>query len=347
MYGLFQRILKKDFKIYLEEKGFCHYKDETFICVYNDLFFMLSFDKGSYGTILEFDFSLGVPIVQHDFLTKKDDLDRLPAEGYSLSNAKWELERYSICDPEVKKKKINEYIEEIKYVYENYIVYCMSKVINLGTERYIQHEYNALFDNYLEEIGEEDPAWKYSMEFLASGKPQEEWSVEDDEKCKLLTKEKQEKEFPYEKVKQEILHTIEKNRPIYEGEIVKHFGKNYLNIVIDKEVLPATLEKVILDGGLKQKILEIGFDEYLDKNLQGVQNYGESLFFKKDDIELRVNLKDELFLDFIIIKNGQSHRVNVYDGNYFWFGWLVGKENIFEENINKAFQSLDKALKNN
>ena len=42
MYKLFKKALKKDLKIYLEERGFRQYKDETFICFHNELLLLVS-----------------------------------------------------------------------------------------------------------------------------------------------------------------------------------------------------------------------------------------------------------------------------------------------------------------
>ena len=340
MYKLFKKALKKNLKIYLEERSFRHYKDETFICFHNELLFILSFDKGSYGTSLNMSLSIGVPVVQNNFLNETD-LETFSIKGSTLGSAKWELEKYNKYDLENKNKKINEYIEDIKYIYTNYISHYISKEINsFDMEKYIEHEYDSLFDDYLDERGEEDPACTYQIEFLGSGKSQDAWSKEDDEKCEELTKSFQNKNFPYENVKKQILMKMEENKPKYRELISQYFTKKNSNIKIDKEIFPISLKEVMKKGAVNERLINIGFLEYINKNLQGLQDYGESLFFKKDDIELRVIIKDELFLEFIIIKDEIIKRINKYDGNYFWFGWLIGKEELFEINIDKAFERL-------
>jgi len=346
MYKTFKKILKNDLKIYLKEKGFIHYKDETFIGFYNDLFFMLSFDKGSYGTILEFSFELGVPIVKQDFLTIKGDLDRWPVRGYSLSSAKWELERYNAYDLKVKKEKIYEYIKEIKYVYKNYIFYYISKVINIGIEPFINQEYNNLFDDYLEKKGEEDPAWVYQMEFLLSGKTQDEWTQEDSDKCEQLVKEKQDAEFPYEKIRKQILKTIEKNRPIYEEIKQELFGSNTNEVKYDRNIFPVILEELFDDGHIELTLNDLGFFRQYDVNTQGRMIYGETYYFYNGDSELQVILKEELFLEFILSTNNETYRVNRYDGKYFWFGWLVGERSSMKANISIALDKLKEVLEN-
>ena len=224
MYKLFKKALKKDLKIYLEERGFRQYK-ETFICFHNELLFILSFDSGGYGTNLNMFFRIGVPVVQNNFLNETD-LERFPIEGHSLGSIKWELARYNKYDLENKNKKINEYIEDIKYIYTNYISRYISKEINsFDMEEYIEHEYDCLFDDYLNETGEEDPSWTYIGEFLSSGKSQDEWSKEDDEKYDEFTKSFQNKNFPYENVKKQILMKMEENKPKYR-DLINQYPTN-------------------------------------------------------------------------------------------------------------------------
>jgi hypothetical protein len=210
-------------------------------------------------------------------------------------------------------------------------------------EKCIEEEYRQLFDGYLANKGEEDPAWEYQLEFLASGKSQDEWSEEDSKKCEQLTKKKRDKEFPYEKIRLQILQTIEQNRPIYHKELKKYFDEQQESIVFDKTIYPTTLESVIQKGDIEQRLAKLGFSVY-ERSIQGLVVHGEVKFYKKDDIELRLTLSKELFLDFMITQGDKSKRVNVYDGDFFWFGWLMGQENTFEENIDKAFEKLEQSL---
>jgi len=343
MYNLFKKRLKKDLQVYLEEKGFRHYKNETYIYVHNELIFLLSFNKGSHGTNLNMSLSEAVPIVQ-EFFSSETDLEHCSIEGSDLSNSKWELERYNKSDLETKTKKINEYVADIKYIYTNYISHYISKKINsFDIEEYIEHEYDRLFDDYLDEIGEEDPAWTYQVEFFSSGKRQEEWTKEDDEQCEKLTKAFQNKHFPYQKIKNKILKTIDKNRSIYKELIYKYSAKNTENI--DKEVVPVSLKELMNKNTSIRKFLnKFNFIVDTEIDLLGIQNYGETKYYKNNNCNLRIILKNELFLEFIIYYNGESKRVNLYDGGYFWFGWLVGKESTREHNINEALNKLESEI---
>jgi len=345
MYKLFKKRLNSDLKIYFEERGFQYYKDNCFLSIHKDLVFVLYFDKVGYGTRIGMSFGIGVPVVRNDFLDYLNDLDRFAYEGYSLGSANWELDnRVNI---EVKKKKIDKYIEEIKYIYTNYIYYFISKEINaFEIEEHVRSEYHNLFNDYLEEIGEEDPSWLYTINFMNSGKSQDEWTEEDGKKCDMLVKEKQDNEFPYEEKRVEILKRVEENRPLFQNKLKEVIGESSKAIEIDTEIFPVMLKDIFDNSNILKVINSCGFVRDYHVNTQGRIDHGETYYFQKDDNELLVILSKDLFLEFIInFKNHKGTRISVYDGGRFWFGWLVGKKSTRDKNIATALNELKIALR--
>jgi hypothetical protein len=342
MYKKLMNKIKKDLSSYFAERHL--YLNDTngpvFLGFYEDIVFRISFDTAGYGSRFEMILEFETPLVKKNFqLFPKHFLETT----VSVESQHWSIEKDNKSKEEIE-KSIDRYLADIVFMYEKYFLPIISREINaFDMEKCIAEEYHRLFDSYLEEIGEEDPAWEYTLEFMASGKSQDEWSEEDSKKCEQLTKEKQDKEFPYEKVRSQILQTIEQNRPIYHKELEKYFDGEKESVVFDKTIYPTTLEAIIEKGAVEQRLAQLGFATY-ERNIQGLVVHGEVKFYKKDDIELRLTLSNELFLDFIITQGDKSKRVNVYDGGFFWFGWLMGQENTFEENLNKAFEKLEQSL---
>ena len=344
MYKLFKKRLNSDLKIYFEERGFQYYKDNIFLGIHKDLVFVLYFDKVGYGTRIGMSFGIGVPVVKNDFVDYLDNLDRFAYEGYSLGSAKWELNNG--LNIEIKKKKIDEYIDEIKYIYANYIFYFISKEINaFQMEEHVRDEYDNLFSAYLSEIGEEDPSWLYTIDFMNSGKSQDEWTEEDGKKCDMLVKEKQDNEFPYEEKRVEILKRVEENRLLFQDKLKEVFGESIKTIEIDTEICPVVLKDIFDISNILEVISNYNFIQNYNVNTNGRIDHGETYYFQKGNNELLVILSKDLFLEFIINpENHKKTKISVYDGGYFWFGWLVGKPNVMKENINEALEHLASVL---
>jgi hypothetical protein len=334
--------IKKELSSYFEESHLYlnNMNGPVFLGFYKDMVFRISFDTAGYGSRFEMILEFETPILKKNFqLFPKHFLENT----VSVESLYWSIKKDK-NSKEAIEKSIDKYLEDIVFMYEKYFLPIISKEINaFDMEKCIEEEYRQLFHRYLADKGEEDPAWEYQLEFLASGKSQDEWSEEDSKKCEQLTKEKQDKEFPYEKIRLQILQTIEQNRPIYHKELKKYFDEQQESIVFDKTIYPTTLESVIQKGDIEQRLAKLGFSVY-ERSIQGLVVHGEVKFYKKDDIELRLTLSKELFLDFMITQGNKTKRVNVYDGDFFWFGWLMGQENTFEENIDKAFEKLEQSL---
>lgn len=336
MYKNFIKTVEQTLVSKLEKYNFKYLKkEEQFVGFFDELVFRVSFDTAGYGSRVEVHLEYDFPII-------KEKLKILPKHfmryGYLAKNENWNLE-------EVNKEDFKEYLSEIIFLFKNYFYYLLSKDINsFELEKYIKEEYYVSYLKYIEETGGENPADDYILYFLSSGKSQDEWTEADDEKCNELIKQYQDKYFPYEKIKKDMLDNIKKNRPIYKMMISDLFGANANPLKYDNDILPTTLEELFSDGQVTKALKDLGFVRKYNINTQGRSNYGETYYFDKDDIELLVILKDELFLEFIVNRSERSKRINIYNGGYFWFGWLVGKPNVIKENINEALKHLTLVL---
>jgi hypothetical protein len=328
---------------YLKEQFFSYDNtNKQFIGYRDELIFSIFIDTAGYGSRFEVALSYGYPLVEDKL--DVENINQSMLYRFVAENEQWIIKDIKRSHIE---KALKGYLNEIEFIYENYFLPIISKAINsFNNEVYIKYKYNELFTEYLEKKGEEDPAWVYQMEFLLSGKTQDEWTQEDSDKCEQLVKEKQDAEFPYEKIRKQILKTIEKNRPIYEEIKQKLFGGNIKEIVYDKNVFPTILEELFKDGYIEKTLNSFGFEHKMNVNTQGRMIYGETYYFYNGDSELQVILKEELFLEFILSTNNETYRVNKYDGKYFWFGWFVGERSSMKANISIALDKLKEVLEN-
>ena len=340
MYKKFIKVMEKKLVKKIQIYNFKYLKQKKqFIGFYDEFVFRISFDRAYYGSRVEIHTEYNYPLVSRKLNIFPEHYMRY---GFLGENENWNIEKSQIQHLDI----IEDYIDDMQFIFENYFYFLISKVINsFELNYYIQQEYEILFNKYLEDIGEEDPAWIYQIEFLSSGKSQDEWSEEDDDKCKELTNSFKDKKFSYEKIKKNILETIEHNRPIYREQVSEYFGDKIENIKIDKEIFPISLEELISENIIIKNTLDkFGFSLDTKINLSGMQNFEETLYYKNHDCHLRVILKDELFLEFIIYCKNNSKRINLYDGGNFWFGWLVGKKSTRDKNIATALNELKIAL---
>jgi len=341
MYKKFIKIMEKKLVKKIQMYNFQYLKKEKqFIGFYDEFVFRISFDTACYESKIKIHIEYNYPLVNNKLNIFPEYYMRY---GFLGENENWNIEKSQIQHLDT----IGDYVDDMQFIFENYFHFLISKVINtFELDYYIQQEYEILFNKYLEDIGEENPTWIYSIEFLSSGKSQDEWSEEDDEKCKELTNSFQDKNFPYEKIKTKILETIEHNKPIYREQLSEYFGDNTENIKIDKEIFPISLEELISENIIIKNTLD-KFEFMLDTeiDLSEIQNFGETVYYKNNDYQLHIILKDGLFLEFILYYKNNSKRVNLYDGNYFWFGWLVGKESTRSKNIVTALNALEITLR--
>lgn len=346
MYRTFKSQLKSSLKEFFENRGFVQVKDDTFISIKGDLFFLIRVGKAGYGSRIELQYLVEVPLVKVDFDEQIQHMSILDYTGESISCSNWKIDEKGL-KAEEKRKKVMEYVSEIEHIYDNYLFYIFSKEVNqFDMEVYIKKEYEDRFAQYLSDKGEEDPCWQYKIDFVSSGRSMDEWTQEDSEQCSRLVEEKKNREYPYELVRTQVLKDIEANRSVYR-DVLRQLNKgSNKELIVDNGVLPKTLDVLYSNSPIQSVLEEYGFVLDIDRDSDGRANYGETYYYKSNfyECELSVILSDELFLYFSVSCGESFRRVCKCYDKFFWFGWLVGNEDIMKKNIELALDELKKTL---
>lgn len=307
-------------------------KKKAFIGSNDILVFRCSFDIGGYGSRLEFNLEFDCPVTKKHMNIFPEHFMRYAANS---KNNKWIFDNFDI----------DFIVKDLKFVFCNYFYNLISKLITTyNLEEYIRDEYENRFKKYLHDNDEEDPRDIYTFEFINSGKSQLEWSKDDDEKCTQFRKKKQDEEFPYEKIRQEIMQDIENNQSEYYKTIETIFGEKSKKIRFDESIFGISAQEISKNAYIEKTIKDYGFNHNPTKNIQGLPNYGDTIYFQTTDSELWLIVVDELFLEFVFINNLRRKHIVLYDGAGFSFGWLIGKDSVRDENINNALIELEKVL---
>jgi hypothetical protein len=301
-------------------------KEQIFITFYNELVFRISLDKAGYGDRFEINCQYDYPLLQKNMLVFPHK-DIFMNYGISVGNTKWLLKN---------KNSLKDYIKEVKLILNEYVIPYYSSIINnFNKKTYIDDEYNRLFKKYLYDIGEESPEDNYVMDFFESGKISDEWNEKDTLICKELTKTKQDNEFPYTQIVSEIIKTIEKNKLQYQENIKKYFKNNYKPMKIDETIIPITIKEFLnKNPQIEKKLNILGFQS-------NISSYDINIFFINKDVTIKLFLEQGLFLEFEITNKSNYKKINKYNNNSFGFGWLIAKESILYENIEKALEKLE------
>lgn len=346
MYNLFKKQLKTRLKDFFEDRGFVQVRDGIFVSFVGELFFMIRFEKAGYGSRIELQYLIEAPLVKADFSKRIEEMAVLEYAGETIDCSTWKINEKGLNAKE-KKERVMRYVSEIEYIYDNYLYYIFSKEANqYDTEKYILEEYENRFAQHLSDKGEEDPCWQYMIDFASSGKSMDEWTEEDSKKCAQLVEEKKSREFPYEKIHTRIIKDMERNSEVYRNAIMSLTGGRNIELVIDKDVLPVTLDMLYERSLIQKFLIDYGFILNPDKGTNGLSNYGETHYYNNTsgDCELKLTISKELFVFFDLSCNDSHKRICLFKDQFFWFGWLLGKESVMKKNIEIALNELKKAF---
>ena len=346
MYGIFKKQLKTRLKEFFEDRGFAQVRDDTFVSTCGELLFVIRFEKAGYGSRIELQYLIEAPLVKADFSKRIEEMAILNHAGEPIGCSTWKMDEKGLNAKE-KKEKVEHYVSEIEFIYDNYLHYIFSKEANqYDIEKYILREYESRFAQYLSDKGEEDPCWQYKIDFVSSGRSMDEWTEEDSKKCAQLVEEKKRREFPYEEIRVQILEDVEKNRDVYRNALMRLTGRRNTELIIDEGVLPATLDMLYERSPIQKLLQDYGFALNPDKYTNGLISYGETHYYENSSIncEIRLIISDELFLFFDIYCNESHRRICNFRDKYFWYGWLVGKDDVIKKNTDIALNELKKAF---
>lgn len=346
MYKIFKKQLETTLKEFFEDRGFVQVRDNTFVSVNRDLFFLIRFEKTGYDSMIEIQYFIEAPLVKSDFNRRIKEMAILNCAGETIGSHTWKLNEKGLSAEE-KKERVLQYVSEIEFIYDNYLHYIFSKEANrYEAEKYILGEYEDRFATYLSEKGEEEPDWEYKMNFIASGKSMDEWTEEDSKKCAQLVEEKRSREFPYEEIRTQILKDIEQNREAYRNALMRLTEGRNVELVVDEDVFPATLNMLYDCSPIQIFLEDYGFVLNPDKDTNGLPNYGETHYYENisGNCEVKIVISDELFLFFDVSCDDSYKRICVFQDKFFWFGWLVGKESAMKKNIDIALNELKKSF---
>jgi len=347
VYKLFQKKLKNEFATYLQLYGFQYHKGkyrDVFYGFHDNLIFQITFELSSYKNRIDTFFNYFVPLMKSKFEMYDDNL-----VDYSFSGQDFNIENLEYKEKKEIEKILDKYLEEMKIFFENYIHIIFSKTVKSDyMESFIKHVYNDKFDDYLENKGEEHPSDIYIVSFQNEGKTEDDWSDEDSEAIDKLVKDKQQKEFPYELIKKDILESIDDNKLVYQEKIERLSKEGFFPIKIEADVKSVSVKDLInnKETKIEQRLIELGykFEKY---------KYDKAVY-KKDNMIIEVEVKDDLFLEFKIEQYGIKRRypffdmvgrsVRLHDKGYVKYGWLVGCESTMLSNIQDALIKLRESL---
>ena len=333
----FTKNMKRKFVPFLEGYGFKYLKDEKiFLGLYDDFVFKVYFDNANY---VELKTEWYYPKIENSIELPFFRSFKQKRKSFSGATSKfWNLDNEMFQNDNAIEVAVNKYIDELKYVFEKLQFNCYSSIINsFNMDEFLYGKYTDRYETYLFENSIERASWEYTLkEFISKGRDTDEWDSEDDKKSTELDELQRDKIFPFEPIQKELTANINNNHKYYESII-----QNYQKIKIDRDVFPTTLEEIFKSSNIEKALTRYGFVREKNVNTQGRMVFGETYYFEKDAVELQVILVNKLFLEFIITDEGEVTRVNLFDGSYFWFGWLVGKKQTREENINEALNKLE------
>jgi len=321
-------------------------RDDTFVSTSGELLFLIRFEKAGYGSRIELQYLIEAPLVKADFSKRIEEMAILNHAGEPIGCSTWKMDEKGLNAKE-KKEKVEHYVSEIEFIYDNYLHYIFSKEANqYDIEKYILREYESRYAQYLSDKGEEDPCWQYKIDFVSSGRSMDEWTEEDSKKCAQLVEEKKSREFPYEETRNQILKDIEQNREVYRNAIMCLTKGCNTELVIDEDVLPVTLDMLYERSPVQKFLKDYGFILNPDKNTNGLPNYGETHYYNNtsSNCELKLIISNELFVFFDLSCNDSYKRICLFEDQFFWFGWLVGKESVMKKNIDIALNELKKTF---
>ncbi|GEM_PF-1553436 len=340
VYNKFLKKVKLNLAEYLKPYGFRYIKrDKIFISFYNELVFTISFDKAGYGSRIELQFNAYIPLLG---ITYNIYSGNSMYGGGEITNFKWKIQQTEMKDVN---KELDEYIQNIQYLFKHYIYLFNSEIINsYNLDDCIFQEYNNRY--HCDSKG----ASEYLLEFLDSGKPQEDWGDEDTKICQQFDKIAMEKEFPFAPIKQELLNNIEKYRHEYKKSISEHLQLGYTQLQFDADVLSVNLHNLLfinLEGKKITKLLTSwGYVYTDDKNMMGAYQAANFKHNLNNEKVIRVLLQDKLFIKFEVYdKNDYYKRVLFYNESPLRFGWFVGTNSKLQANIELAIEKLKLTLK--
>lgn len=340
VYNKFLKKVETNLAEYLKPYGYRYIKKEKIlISFYNELVFKISFDKAGYGSRIELIFEAYLPLLGLTYNINSADC---PCGGGSITNFKWNIQQNEMKDID---KELDVYIEDIKYLFKNYIYVSNSEIINsYNLDDCIFQEYNSRYDCDSTDVD------AYVLELQNSGMSQEDWTDENTEICQQFQKIAMEKEFPFAPIKKELLKSIDKNRPQYEKSVNEHLQLGYTPLKFDNNILPLNLHKLLFSDIEGKKIIELltswGYSHIDNKNIMGAY---EAVNFKHNsnhDRIIRVLLLENLFLEFEVYgENDYYEKVLFYNESPLRFGWFIGTESKLKTNIDIAIEQLKVNLK--
>jgi len=349
VYKLFQKKLKNEFTTYLQPYGYQYHKGkyrDIFYGFYDNLIFQITFELSSYRNRIDTYYGYGVPLLKSELELEFYDENSI---DFSSSGEHFYIENLEYKEKKEIEKILDTYLEEMKIFFENYIHIIFSKTVKSDyMKNFIKQIYNDKFDDYLESKGEEHPSDIYIVSFQNEGKSEDDWSDEDSEAIDKLVKDKQEKEFPYELIKKDILESIDENNLIYQEKIERLSKEGFFPIKIEENVKSMSVKELInnKETKIEEKLIELGykFEKY---------KYDKARY-KKDNMIIEVEVREDLFLEFKIEQYGIKRRypffdmvgrsVRLHDEGYIKYGWLVGYESSTLDNIQDALIKLRESI---
>ena len=331
IYNKFMGKVKKDLAEYLRQFGYRYdSKQQKFLGFHDDLIFWLFFDKAGYGSKVELYFGYGTPLTDPVYSAPED----FSGWGQNVHCFKWNIENENMKDSTEVDKKLNDYLDDIKYIFSNYIFYLNSLRINtFDIEKYIHSEYlnrspGDITDDYI-------------IEFYDGGKTQDDWTDEDTEKCDALLEEA----FPFAPVRQEILENIKQNRIPYTRAVNEHLAQGYKMVDFDNEIYPVELKQLLFENAAGRKIVDLleyhGYFYVDDKDYRGGLEVANFQHNSQTDWKIKVLLSEHIFLSFEILDEEYFYTVTAYFEQPFQFGWLIGFKTKLEGNIDKAIKYVE------
>lgn len=352
MLSVFKKSHKNDFTNFMKDYNFYYLEDdEVFIGFYESLMFKVRFEVSGYGSRISMLYSAHVPLLEKELNLSSVNCIQME----EITSFKWTLDFKKLSEKDI---ILQDYINDMKYIIENYVFNIYSATINsFNIKSAINDKYYEEFNSYLRNNNLENAARKYRGDFLESGKKRDEYTKINESIALELEEEQRKEIFPFKVFEETISHRINNNKTKY--KIIRN--KYSRNLLHTKEISFINDDKFLYSSKYGKAIInclnENGY--FHDKSSFFVQ---KNLFRHVDNPNLRVNIRidNHLFLYFIIYEEDsnpnsvsaksnffrkktslyKSKRIAKYDYNPFLIGWLLGNRDNIDLNVKKSIQSL-------